>query len=59
MRPFFVNPRTINIWYVPRKKDALGKTDDILTAAEKYLQEHGPDAFENMINKVNQMGYHA
>jgi len=52
VRPFYVNPQTINIWYVPRKKDALGKRDDILTAAEKYIQENGTEAFENIINRV-------
>lgn len=52
MRPIYVNPQTINIWYVPRKKDTFGKRDDILTAAEKYIQENGTDAFENLINRV-------
>ncbi|KAL6318693.1 hypothetical protein AAG906_001166 [Vitis piasezkii] len=53
VRPLFVNPRTVNIWYVPRKKDVFSKPDDILTAAEKYIQENGPDAFENIINRVD------
>lgn len=52
VRPFFVNPQTINIWYVPRKKDTFAKPDDILTAAEKYIQENGPEAFENLIHRV-------
>lgn len=52
VRPFFVNPQTINIWYVPRKKDVLKEPDDILTAAEKYIEEHGTGAFENIIHKV-------
>ncbi|KAK7304612.1 hypothetical protein VNO77_42496 [Canavalia gladiata] len=52
VRPFFANPQNINISYVPSKKDSLGKPDDILTAAEKYIQEHGTEAFENMINKA-------
>jgi len=52
VRPIYVNPQTINIWYVPRKKDTFGKRDDILTAAEKYIQENGTDAFENLINRV-------
>ena len=57
MRPLFVNPRTVNIWYVPRKKDVFSKPDDILTAAEKYIQENGPDAFENIINRVSQQSH--
>ncbi|WVZ12471.1 hypothetical protein V8G54_017001 [Vigna mungo] len=52
VRLIYVNPQTINIWYVPRKKDTFGKRDDILTAAEKYIQENGTDAFENLINRV-------
>lgn len=53
VRPFYMNPqRTVNIWYVPRKKDIFSKPDDILTAAEKYIEENGPEAFENLISKV-------
>ncbi|XP_050224486.1 HVA22-like protein a [Mercurialis annua] len=52
VRPFFVNPQqTINIWYVPRKKDAFSKKDDILTAAEKYIDENGTEAFEKLIHR--------
>ncbi len=50
VRPFFVNRQTVNIWYVPGKKD---KPDDILTAAEKYIAENGTDEFQKMINKVS------
>ncbi|KAF4375905.1 hypothetical protein F8388_004995 [Cannabis sativa] len=53
VRPFFVNPHTINIWYVPRKKDVFSKPDDILTAAEKYIEENGPDAFEKIIHRAD------
>lgn len=52
VRPFFANPQTINIWYIPRKKDIFSKPDDILTAAEKYIQENGTDAFEKLIRRV-------
>ncbi|KAL7139230.1 hypothetical protein ABFS83_09G036800 [Erythranthe nasuta] len=52
VRPYIVTgQKTVNIWYVPRKKDAFSKPDDILTAAEKYIQENGPEAFEKMIHK--------
>lgn len=53
VRPFYMNPQqTVNIWYVPRKKDIFSKPDDILTAAEKYIEENGPEAFEKLISKV-------
>ena len=53
MRPFFVNQQTVNIWYVPKKKDVLGKPDDILSAAEKYIAQNGTDEFKKIINKVS------
>ncbi|XP_024018560.1 HVA22-like protein a [Morus notabilis] len=55
VRPFFVNPgsQTINIWYVPRKKDIFSKPDDILTAAEKYIEENGTEAFEKLIHRAD------
>lgn len=53
VRPTFVTRETVNIWYVPRKKDACSKPDDILTAAKKYIQEHGADEFEDLIHRVS------
>lgn len=53
VRPVFVNPQTINIWYVPRKEDVFKKPDDILTAAEKYIEEHGTEQFENIIHRAH------
>ncbi|KAF3680727.1 HVA22-like protein c [Capsicum baccatum] len=52
IRPYIVQRKAVNIWYVPRKKDVFSKPDDILTAAEKYIQEHGTQAFEEMIHKA-------
>lgn len=53
VRPIYVNPQeTINIWYIPRKKDIFSKPDDILTAAEKYIQENGTEEFEKLIHRV-------
>lgn len=54
VRPLFVNPQTINIWYVPRKKDIFSKPDDILSAVEKYIEENGREAFEKLMRKVFQ-----
>lgn len=55
LRPLFVNPQTINIWYVPKMgmKDIFSKPEreDILTAAEKYIQQNGTQEFEKLINK--------
>ncbi|XP_075516465.1 HVA22-like protein a isoform X1 [Primulina tabacum] len=54
VRPYLVTgQKSVNIWYVPRKKDVFSKPDDILTAAEKYIEENGPDAFEKMIHRAN------
>ncbi|XP_039126326.1 HVA22-like protein a [Dioscorea cayenensis subsp. rotundata] len=52
VRPLFVNHQTVNIWYVPRKKDIFGKSDNALQAAERYIEENGPEAFENLISKA-------
>ncbi|KAM0936166.1 hypothetical protein DsansV1_C27g0200621 [Dioscorea sansibarensis] len=55
VRPLFVNHQPINIWYVPRKKDILGKSDDVLQAAERYIEENGPEAFEKLISKAERV----
>lgn len=59
VRPTFVNAqnRTVNIWYVPRKKDVFSKKDDIITAAERYIQENGTDAFRDIIDKAEHRGH--
>ncbi|KAF3329204.1 HVA22-like protein a isoform X1 [Carex littledalei] len=53
VRPIIVNQQTVNIWYVPRKKDNLGKSEDVLQAAERYIQENGTEAFERLISKTS------
>jgi len=54
VRPFFVTRQgTVNLWYVPRKKDVFSKPDDIITAAEKYLAEKEPDAFGKLTNRAD------
>ncbi|GLT27843.1 hypothetical protein SLA2020_028140 [Shorea laevis] len=54
IRPVYMNPQraTSTIWYMPRKKDVFSKPDDILTAAEKYIEEHGTEAFERLMTKA-------
>lgn len=51
VRPMFVNQQTVNIWYVPRKKSIFSKPDDVLAAAEKYIEENGTGALEKIIKK--------
>ncbi|RAL41169.1 hypothetical protein DM860_017718 [Cuscuta australis] len=48
VRPYIVKQEAINIWYVPR----FGKQEDILTAARKYIAEHGTADFEEIINEA-------
>ncbi|XP_077214026.1 HVA22-like protein a [Tasmannia lanceolata] len=52
VRPCFVNSQTVNIWYIPRKKDLFSRPDDVLFAAEKFIEENGPEAFEKLISKA-------
>lgn len=58
VRPLFVKQQTVNIWYVPGKKDVFSRPDDVLTAAELYIQENGPDAFQKLINKAEKVSKH-
>ncbi|KAF9625973.1 hypothetical protein IFM89_028359 [Coptis chinensis] len=57
IRPTFIKPQTVDMWFIPRakatKKDIFSRPDDILVAAEKFIEENGPDAFEKLINKAN------
>lgn len=52
VRPMVMNQQTVKIWYVPRKKGIFSKPDDVLLAAEKFLEENGPDAFQKLLNKA-------
>ncbi|GFP86185.1 hva22-like protein a [Phtheirospermum japonicum] len=52
IRPFYRNPQ-VKLWYIPRQKDIFSKPDDILTAAEKYVEENGPEAFERIIARAD------
>ncbi|URE17669.1 HVA22-like protein [Musa troglodytarum] len=51
VRPLILNNQTVNVWYVPGKKDTFDKPDDLLSAAERYIEENGPEAFEKLISK--------
>jgi receptor expression-enhancing protein 5/6 len=52
VRPMFVNRQIVNIWYMPRT-ERLSKSDDVLSAAERYIQQNGTEAFEGLISKVS------
>lgn len=45
-------PGASRMWYVPRK-NIFSKQDDVLSAAERYMEEHGTEAFERLITKVH------
>ncbi|KAL3646462.1 hypothetical protein CASFOL_011642 [Castilleja foliolosa] len=49
IRPFYRNPQ-VKLWYIPGQKGIFGNPDDddILTAAENYVQQNGPEAFERI-----------
>ncbi|KAM0883803.1 hypothetical protein ACQ4PT_031385 [Festuca glaucescens] len=51
VRPVFVNNQMVNIWYVPQKKGLFGKSDDFLTALNKYIEENGPEALKKLTDK--------
>ncbi|KAK2991382.1 hypothetical protein RJ640_007846 [Escallonia rubra] len=50
IRPFYRDPQ-IKIWYIPRK-NIFRKPDDVLTAAERYIEENGTEEFERLISRV-------
>ncbi|GMH01709.1 hypothetical protein Nepgr_003548 [Nepenthes gracilis] len=53
IRPFYMNPKTSTIWYIPKKHNIFSKQDDILAAAEKYIEANGTEAFERLISKAD------
>ncbi|KAL3751630.1 hypothetical protein ACJRO7_012460 [Eucalyptus globulus] len=52
IRRFYMNPHATTMWYIPRK-GLFQKQDDVLTAAERYMEEHGTEAFERLISKAD------
>ncbi|KAL8142342.1 hypothetical protein V2J09_015374 [Rumex salicifolius] len=53
IRPFYINPyQNSTIWYLPNKTNIFRQPDDVLTAAERYIEENGTGAFQRLINKV-------
>jgi receptor expression-enhancing protein 5/6 len=35
------------------RTERLSKSDDVLSAAERYIQQNGTEAFEGLISKVS------
>ncbi|CAD6253231.1 unnamed protein product [Miscanthus lutarioriparius] len=52
VRPAFIKNQMVNIWYVPQKKGLFGKSDDFLTALDKFVEENGTDALKKLANKA-------
>ncbi|TVU28513.1 hypothetical protein EJB05_20032 [Eragrostis curvula] len=50
VRPIIVNQDVVNIWYIPKKDDS-SKPSDVILSAQKYIEQNGPKAFENLVNK--------
>ncbi|XP_059655872.1 HVA22-like protein a [Cornus florida] len=53
VRPFYRSPPTSRIWYIPGKKNIFREPDDILTAAERYIEKNGTEAFERLISRAD------
>lgn len=51
VRQLLVNQQTVNLWHVPNKRNLFSKQDDVLSLAERYIEENGHEAFEKLINK--------
>lgn len=53
IRPMFVKPQTVNMWSTRGlNKSVYSRPDDVLVAAEKYIEQNGPGAFEKLISRV-------
>ncbi|KAH6755432.1 HVA22-like protein A [Perilla frutescens var. hirtella] len=52
IRPFYRNPQ-VKLWYVPKNKDVFSNPDDVLFAAEKYIQQNGPQEFQRLIARAD------
>ncbi|CAL4885364.1 unnamed protein product [Urochloa decumbens] len=50
VRPMIVNQQVVNIWYIP-KKGEQERPDDVISAAQRYIEQNGSKAFENLVNK--------
>ncbi|KAG6499571.1 hypothetical protein ZIOFF_039361 [Zingiber officinale] len=52
VRPMVLNQQTLNLWSLSSKSGAFGKPDDVLLAAEKFIEQNGTEAFEKLIRKA-------
>ncbi|KAL4566530.1 hypothetical protein LXL04_030646 [Taraxacum kok-saghyz] len=53
VRPFYTGDQTVNVWYVPHKKEVLIPNDEttpIVATTNKYMYEYNPyDTFQEVI----------
>ncbi|KAG6495647.1 hypothetical protein ZIOFF_043473 [Zingiber officinale] len=52
VRPMVLNQQTLNLWSLSSKSGTFGKPDDVLLAAEKFIEQNGTEAFEKLISKA-------
>ncbi|CAN6246110.1 unnamed protein product [Urochloa humidicola] len=50
VRPMIVNQQVVTIWYIPKKGEAE-RPDDVISAAQRYIEQNGSKVFENLVNK--------
>lgn len=49
----FVKPQAVNMWFTrSMNRNAYSRPDGVLVAAEKYIEQNGPEAFEKLISRV-------
>ncbi|KAI3688760.1 hypothetical protein L2E82_46572 [Cichorium intybus] len=53
VRPFYTGNQTVNVWYVPRRKDVFTPQDETLVGAQKYIHEYSPDTFQEYIQPTH------
>lgn len=54
IRPMFVKPQAVNMWFTrSMNRNVYSRPDDVLVAAEKYIEQNGPEAFEKLISRAN------
>ncbi|XP_042448873.1 HVA22-like protein a [Zingiber officinale] len=52
VRPMVLNQQTLILWSLSSKSGTFGKPDDVLLAAEKFIEQNGTEAFEKLISKA-------
>ncbi|XP_072981427.1 HVA22-like protein a [Typha angustifolia] len=55
VRPLFVEQQIVNIFHIPKRN--ISTRPDILSVAERYIEQNGPEAFEELISKTGRASY--